>query len=1130
MDDDDTISFWVSASGQPTGDGSQQNPFDSLAMAQQAVRDVLQSPVPLDRDIVVSIGDGTYQLSQPLSFDARDSGRDGHVVHYRAVNGEHPVISGGTAVTGWTPVANPGLTLPPGAQLWQASVDPGVDSRQLYIDGARATVAETNADTTYPVGFRPSYQEDPGVSGIKYATNIVGNPNSSNWADPTTWGNVGDIHDVQAVIYSQWKMISVPVQEVQAADPLTSVGLIKMVDPAWTNANLIRNAPLAETVDQSRVITMVDNGTQDYLAKVGTYFGNITAGMTVTGRGLPTDRTVTVTSVDPVTHQVTLSDAAVATTAHDQPVGLTFTDPATQAVVTTNPNEWSFWRVSKFVNAYEFLDQPNEWYLDRTTGKIYVVAHAGDDPNLHDIQLPVLEKLIDGNGASNLSFEGLQFKYATWLDPSKVTATADPLTHIASYTGDGYVVDQSAFHLTGDGHEANLIGHFQQVDRTPGNISFDNGNNITFEGNSFSHLGGVGLDLSGGAQDNRVAYNIFNDISSSAIVLGGVSAADARPATAAGVVQNNDIIGNYLSKVAAEYYDAAGIFVGYSKNARVSGNFISDVPWAGIMMGWGWGLRDQGGFPGLDWATPNMWGVNTTPTIMQGNKITDNTITRFLQKLWDTGAIYTSGSQDGDIGNPAPDGTLIARNYAYDKTAGGGGNVFYTDGGSRFLELDGNISFGNDQSYVNFGPAFAINDTLNASDPMAVLPILNYLVPYGSDIGGVVTYGDIQYSNNYWQNLWGSLQPTFDPMIELGEFIQLAEEMLIYNQLVKDNYAQWPFTPLYFDPVQYTDANGTAYPTSLSFIGDSNKIIDGLGSINTSLLSGLATTSNTLAFVKETPVLVARVDAQGGEVTFGVLSLADGHTTVLLGNAIGRSGSALGFNQASGGNWQNSEGQPQGSFSSTSIDIGTGVWLPTATLDGSLPLPIVSVHVDGNGALATFEGGIQASFTLGGSRSIANANITDHLALTVGRLGFFNNGLALYEADATTGQIDVNGAHLLPGDSRYLQGALANARAAGLVIDASHMPSFGQQATFNNLSLNDAKSYGLLLMVQNDPNQLFSSYSAANPGGATQMVAYGDDSGHGVTFGIEDLFVLGGRSDRDYNDLIVHFHSAGVLV
>jgi Domain of unknown function (DUF4114) len=96
------------------------------------------------------------------------------------------------------------------------------------------------------------------------------------------------------------------------------------------------------------------------------------------------------------------------------------------------------------------------------------------------------------------------------------------------------------------------------------------------------------------------------------------------------------------------------------------------------------------------------------------------------------------------------------------------------------------------------------------------------------------------------------------------------------------------------------------------------------------------------------------------------------------------------------------------------------------------------------------------------------------------------------------------------------------------VLDASQLPASGQQATFTNLPLNDAKSYGLLLLVQNNPGELFSSYSSANPGGATQMVAFGDTNGHGITFGIEDVFVASGQSDRDYNDLIVRFHPADI--
>lgn len=1114
-----TISFWVSASGSPSGDGSQGNPFNTIEDAQQAVRTVLAQPGALTKDIVVNIGDGTYQLPATLSFDGSDSGRDGHTVYYQAVPGAHPVISGGMGVTGWTQVTNPGITLAPGAQLWQADVGLGIDSRQLYIDGQRAVLAETNdAETSYPEGFRPSYQETPGVSGIKYNTDILNSPNSSNWSDPSTWDDVGDIHDVQAVLYTQWKMISVPVKDIVADPGSSTSGMIELLDPAWTNANLIRDAPMATTVQGSNVITLFDNNTSNYLAKTDTYFPDIQVGMIVTGRGIPTNQTVTVTAIDPVTHQVTLSAGATTTLDQNSPSAITFTDPVTMEPVVTSPNIWSMWRVSKFIDSYQFLDKPNEWYLDDTTGKLYLVTQAGDNPNNHDIQLPVLEKLIDGNNASNIKFEGLSFKYATWLDPSTVTATIDPGTGQTIYTADGYVTDQSAFHIVGTGHEENLIGHFQNVVRTPGNVSFNDSTYITFEGNTFSHLGGVALDLSGGAQNNKVAYNIFTDISSSAVVLGGVGVDDARPSTPDGVVRDNDIIGNYISKVAVEYYDAAGVFVGYSRDATVSQNYITDVPWAGIALGWGWGMRDVGGFPGVG-GPPNQWGVYTTPTIMEGNQITDNTITRFLQKLWDGGSIYVLGQQGSGIA----DGTLLARNHAFDKEPTGGSNIFYTDGGTRYVTLDGNISFGNAQGYVDFGPVFDINDTLNATDnPLAILPLMNWAV-YGSDIGGCITYGDILYLNNYWQNLWGNLGPTSTPSNPFGDILQLFDQLIVFYLEVKTNYADWPNTPFYFDPGTYTDQNGVQYPTALQFLN--NTIVDGLSSINTDVLSGFANTGNTFAFTSETPMVAARTDALGGEVTFGLLSLADGHVETVLDQALGRSSGALSFSDGSGSGWLTTEGQAQGSIGSGPTDVGTGVWLPTATVDG-VPLPITSLVVNGNGALATFLGGYEATFTLGGSRSIANDSVSDHLAVTISRLASFDNGLAFYEADRTTGAIEIGGQTLLPGQAGYLEGALAIATGSGLRLDPGRLPGYGQEVTFSNLPLNDAKNYGVLLLVDNDPSSLFSSFSAANPGGATQMLALSNTGGQGITYAIEDQSVTTGPSDYDYNDIIIRFHPA----
>src|SRR5260221_9718415 len=165
------IEIWVAANGSPSGNGTRANPFGTIEAAQAAVRQILQSSTTLDKDIAVNIGGGTYTLKNTLSFSAADSGRDGHVVHYRAESGEHPVLSGGVAVTGWSPVANPGVSLAPGVKLWQASVAPGTDTRQLYFDGARELRAESNADPTYPAGFRPTYFDKKGTSGIEYVPN-----------------------------------------------------------------------------------------------------------------------------------------------------------------------------------------------------------------------------------------------------------------------------------------------------------------------------------------------------------------------------------------------------------------------------------------------------------------------------------------------------------------------------------------------------------------------------------------------------------------------------------------------------------------------------------------------------------------------------------------------------------------------------------------------------------------------------------------------------------------------------------------------------------------------------------------------------------------------------------------------
>jgi len=108
----------------------------SLPAAQAAVRSRNGS---MSGDIVVELADGVYRLSQPLRFTAADSGSNGYRVLWQAAASAKPVISGAKAVTGWS-VADAGKN------IWRANVGTGLDSRQLYVDGAIATRARTQVN------------------------------------------------------------------------------------------------------------------------------------------------------------------------------------------------------------------------------------------------------------------------------------------------------------------------------------------------------------------------------------------------------------------------------------------------------------------------------------------------------------------------------------------------------------------------------------------------------------------------------------------------------------------------------------------------------------------------------------------------------------------------------------------------------------------------------------------------------------------------------------------------------------------------------------------------------------------------------------------------------------------------
>ena len=94
-----------------------------------------------------------------------------------------------------------------------------------------------------------------------------------------------------------------------------------------------------------------------------------------------------------------------------------------------------------------------------------------------------------------------------------------------------------------------------------------------------------------GTQDVTVIGNLFTDISAGGIAVdlnleGNPS--DTRKITRRPVIRNN-----YLTGIGKDYYQNLGIVAAYTDSAIIEHNELSDMPYSGINVGWGWADRDN---------------------------------------------------------------------------------------------------------------------------------------------------------------------------------------------------------------------------------------------------------------------------------------------------------------------------------------------------------------------------------------------------------------------------------------------------------------------------------------------------------------------------------------------------------
>ncbi|WP_051711771.1 ricin-type beta-trefoil lectin domain protein [Streptomyces sp. NRRL S-350] len=367
-----------------------------------------------------------------------------------------------------------------------------------------------------------------------------------------------------------------------------------------------------------------------------------------------------------------------------------------------NNNNWGYDTLAKpfaggslqLENSYAFLKSAGQWFLDPQAGRLYYKAPAGWQASAHDIELPRLTSLLQIGGSSHtspahdLTFQGIAFNHTTWLQPSTNVGYADQqsgafLASTFTQPPDFMTSCQSGCRL----FEA-ARNSWNQV---PAAVQVSAASSVTFSGNSFAHLGQVGLGIGNdadahasgvglGASDVTVSGNTFTDDSGAGIVVGGVRPDAHHPSDAAMTNQNITISNNRISDVAKDYKDMAGILSTYVTHAVITRNEVSDLAYDGIDVGWGWGANDAGG--SQDYRDRGLYDyqpVYSTPTTLKNTVVSYNKVHGTKQVFHDGGSIYTLSA------NP---GTSIDHNYVYDNRNTVG---LYLDEGSRSETLSSNV-------------------------------------------------------------------------------------------------------------------------------------------------------------------------------------------------------------------------------------------------------------------------------------------------------------------------------------------------------------------------------------------------------------------------------------------------------
>ncbi|MDA3926965.1 MAG: right-handed parallel beta-helix repeat-containing protein [Kiritimatiellae bacterium] len=285
-------------------------------------------------------------------------------------------------------------------------------------------------------------------------------------------------------------------------------------------------------------------------------------------------------------------------------------------------------------NVFEGLDEPGEWYLDRTQDALYYYPLPGETMESIQVAAPVVSSTLirfAGDASKGKSIENLHFKGISF-----VHANAD-LKRIRN-SGQGEIYQPALIMATGL-------------------------RNSSFEDCEVAHAGAHGIWMAAGCEDNRIQRCHIHDLGGGGVYIGGGwGVQDDTP------VQRIVVDNNFIHDSGHLFHGAHGVWIGKSSYNSVTHNEISNLDYSGISCGWSWGFQPST-------AHHNILDFNHIHHIGNG------------EGLSDMGGIYTLGVSPGTTER----NNHIHHIYSYAGVSHGSG--IYPDEGSSEILIENNVVY-----------------------------------------------------------------------------------------------------------------------------------------------------------------------------------------------------------------------------------------------------------------------------------------------------------------------------------------------------------------------------------------------------------------------------------------------------